>query len=131
MSESKLIVYIDRSEVLEGKLEELKAAYLELAAFVEVHEPRIIAYNVYFNADGRRATVVHVHPDAASLEFHFKVAGAAFTPFADLLRLISIDIYGDPGSSVLQQVRAKAELLGRGTVNVHQHHAGFARSALH
>jgi len=127
MSESKPIVYIDRSEVLEGKLEELKAAYHQLAAFVEANEPRIMAYNVYFTEDGRRASVVHVHPDAASLEFHFKVAGPAFARFADLLKLMTIDVYGNPGDDVLEQVRRKAELLGQAAVVLHEHHAGFTR----
>lgn len=52
MYESKPIIYIDRSEIREGKLEELKAAMKELVELVEVNEPQIIAYNVYFTEDG-------------------------------------------------------------------------------
>ena len=46
------IAYLDTSDVRPGKLEELKAAMAELAAFVELNEPRIISYRVYFSADG-------------------------------------------------------------------------------
>lgn len=127
MPDRQPIVYIDHSEVREGKLDELKAAYRQLASFVEANEPRIIAYNVYFNEEGTRATVAHIHPDVDSLKFHFEKAGPEFTPFAQLLRLISIDIYGDPGDEILEQVRQKAAMLGGETVRVHPHHAGFMR----
>jgi len=30
---------------------------------------------VYLNEDGTQMTVVHVHSDSASLEFHMRVAG--------------------------------------------------------
>lgn len=67
---SEPIVYVDTSEIRPGKLEQLEPAMKELAAFVEANEPRIISYNVYFNPDATRMTVMHVHPDSASLEFH-------------------------------------------------------------
>jgi quinol monooxygenase YgiN len=69
------ILYVDTSEIREGKLEELKTAMKELVEFVETNEPRLIAYNVYLNEDGNQMLVVHVHSDSASLEFHLRVAG--------------------------------------------------------
>ena len=127
MFESRPIVYIDRSEILEGKLEDLKAAMKGLAEFVETNEPRIIAYNVYFTEDGTRMTVMHVHPDTASLEFHMKAAGHAFSKFVEFIKLLTIDVYGKPGDALLEQMRKKAQLLGNGTVVVHELQAGFAR----
>jgi hypothetical protein len=70
------IVYVDTSEVRDGALEELKAGMKELVDFVEASQPRIVAYNIYFSDDGTRMTVVHVHPDSASLEYHMNVGGA-------------------------------------------------------
>ena len=121
------IVYIDNSEIREGKLEELKTAMNELAEFVEANEPRLIAYNVYFNQDGTRMTVFHVHPDSASLEFHMKVAGPLFPKMAEFIKLLTIDVYGKLSGDLLEQMRQKAQMLGSGTVLVHQLHAGFAR----
>ena len=43
------IVVIDSSEIREGKLEKLKTALKELAAFVEADEADPIAYNIYFD----------------------------------------------------------------------------------
>lgn len=127
MSESKSIVYIDRSEVRKGKLDELKAAMKELVELVEANEPRIIAYNVYLTENGTRMTVIHVHPDSTSLEFHMKVAGPAFSKFAEFVKLLTIDIYGKLSDDLLEQMRKKAQMLGNGTVIVHELHAGFAR----
>jgi quinol monooxygenase YgiN len=121
------IVYIDTSEIQEGKLEELKTAIKELLNFIEANEPRLIAYNVYFNEDGTRMTVVHVHPDSASLEHHMDVAGPAFSKFVQFVKLLTIDVYGELNDPLLAQVRQKAQMLGGGTVLVHELHAGFAR----
>ena len=68
-----LIVVIDSSEVREGKLEEVQTALKELVEFVEANEAAPIAYNVYFSDDGTRMSVVQIHPNAASMEFHMGV----------------------------------------------------------
>ena len=128
MSDS--IVYVDTSDVRDGALEELKAGMEELVDFVEANEPRIIAYNVYFTDDGTRMTVMHVHPDSASLEYHMEVAGPVFRQFAELVTLEAIHVYGEPSEKVLKQSHEKARLLGRGDVVVDALHAGFARFAV-
>jgi quinol monooxygenase YgiN len=121
------ILYVDTSEIREGKLAELKSAIKDLVEFVDANEPQAIAYNVYFNQDGTRMTVVQIHPDSASLEFHMKVAGPAFPRFTELVKLSTIEIYGRPSDSLLEQLRQKARMLGNGTVVVHELHGGFAR----
>ena len=126
---SEPIIYVDRSDVRPGKLAELEAALDELAAFIEEYEPRLLAYRVYFDEDRTRMTVLHVHPDAASLDFHMREAGPRFPAFAEYLRLRSIDVFGDPGDDLLDRLREKAARLGDGTVRVHDLQAGFARLA--
>jgi hypothetical protein len=123
---SQPLVYVDTSDVREGRLEELKDAIAELADFVDVNEPQILAYSVYLSDDGSEMTVIHVHADAASLEYHMDVAGPAFRKFADLVTLRSIRIYGEPGEQALSMLHDKARLLG-GSVTVHDAHAGFGR----
>jgi hypothetical protein len=124
---SQPLVYVDTSDVREGALEELKGAVRELAEFVDANEPQLIAYNVYLSDDDKQMTVLHIHPDSASLEYHMDVAGPAFRRFADLLTVSSISIYGEPGEKALKQLRDKARLLGSGKVIVHGLHAGFSR----
>ena len=126
---SDAIVYVDTAEVREGALEELEEGMKELVGFVEANEPRLLAYNVYFSDDGTRMTVVHVHPDSASLEYHMEVAGPFFRRFVELVTLSSINVYGAASDGLLAQLHEKARLLGRGTVEVEVLHAGFTRFA--
>jgi len=121
------IVYVDTSEVRAGRLEELKAAMDDLKMFVEANEPQLLAYHVYFSDDGTRMTVLHINPDSASLEFHMKVAGPKFRPIGEFITMLAIDVYGRPGDALVDQLRRKAEMLGSGTVRVHDLHTGFAR----
>jgi hypothetical protein len=129
---SNAIVYVDTAEVREGGLEELKTAIKELVDFVDANVPRLIAYNVYLSDDGARMTVVHVHPDSASLEYLMEVAGPVFRQFVELVTLSSIHLYGEPSEKVLKQLHEKARLLGRGAVvvEVDALHAGFTRFAV-
>ncbi len=124
---SDAILYIDTSDVREGALEELKPAIARLVEFVQANEPRLIAYNVYLTEDGTRMTVVSVHPDAASLEYHLEVAGPLFREFVELVTLSSIQIYGRPSEKALQQAHEKSRLLGGAPVRVEPLHAGFTR----
>lgn len=124
---SEPIIYVDQSEIRDGKLEELEKGLNELAEFVEENEPQLLAYNVYFNEDRTRMTVVHVHSDSESLEFHMQVAGQQFPKFAEFIQLESIDIYGAPSDDLVERLRGKAEMLGSGAVRVHDFHTGVAR----
>ena len=121
------LIYVDTSEVREGAVEELKGAIEKLVEFIDANEPQIVAYGVYLSDDEREMTVVHVHVDAASLEYHLDVAGPAFRKLADLITLSSIRIYGEPSERALTQLHDKARRLGRDDVAVHALEAGFSR----
>lgn len=121
------IVYIDTSTVREGKHGDLEAAVTRLADFVEAHVPRLVSYGFFLNPARTQMTVVAVHPDSASLEYHLDEAGAQFRQFAELIELSRIDVYGQVSDAVLERLHQKARLLGNGTVTVHECHAGFAR----
>jgi len=121
------IIYIDHSEIREGKLEELKNAMNELVEFVEANEPRLIAYTVYLSEDETRMTVVHIHSDSASLEFHMKVAGPVFPKFKEFVKLLTIDVYGNHSGQLMEQLRKKARMLGNATVKAHSLETGFTR----
>lgn len=127
MPETERILYVDQSNVLEGKLDDLRAAIGELSAFVEANEPRIRSYHAYFTADGSRMTITHEHDDAESLAFHMEVAGPLFQPVGRFIRLRAIDVYGWPGTPVLQQLEQKAAMLGPAPVTIHERVVGFAR----
>ncbi len=124
---SEPLVFVDTSEVREGKLEELKTVIKDLAEFVRVNEPRPILYNVYLSEDGTRMTVIQAHPDSASMEYHMKLAGPVFTRFVELIKMSSMDVYGAPSDELREQMRQKALMLGAGGLTVHELAGGFER----
>jgi quinol monooxygenase YgiN len=128
MTMSEPVIYIDRSEIRAGKLEEVRARIKDLTGFIERNEPQLISYAVFVDDDGRHMTVIHVHTDVASLEIHMKVAGPLFGDFAELVQLLTIDVYGALGPELMSQLRQKAELLGGASVRTHELHVGFVRS---
>ena len=121
------IIFVDVSEIVPGKLEEAKAAFTELTAFVEANEPRVISYDVFFDATETAVTVVQIHPDTASMEFHAKVGAELFRRFAGLLTMRTMAIYGEASPELLRAMQTKATMLGAGGVEVHDLHAGFSR----
>ncbi len=72
-------------------------------------------------------TVVAVHPDSESLEFHMDEGNEEFRKFRDFIDLVRIDVYGDVSDGIRERLDRKARMLGRGTVTVHTRHAGFTR----
>jgi hypothetical protein len=124
---SEPLVFVDTSEVREGKLDELKTVINDLAEFVRVNEPRPILYNVYLSEDGTRMTVIQAHPDSASMQYHMKLAGPVFTRFVELIRMSSMDVYGAPSDELREQMRQKALMLGAGGLTVHELAGGFVR----
>jgi hypothetical protein len=124
---SEPIISLDTSLIRVGRLAELKSAVAELVEFVRSNEPRPIVYEVYVDNTESRMTVVQVHPDSASMEYHMTVAGPAFAGFAELVTLSTLDVYGKPSEELLELLRRKVQMLGEATVNVHDLQAGFAR----
>lgn len=123
----KPLIYVDRSEIRPGKLEELRAAIADLAEFVAANEPQLLSYAAFVEADGQHLTVTHIHRDPESLDRHLTVAGPRFARFADLVRLLHIDLYGAPSEAAVAGLRDKAALLGGATVEVHPLETGFIR----
>jgi hypothetical protein len=124
---SEPIIALDTSLIRVGRLDELKRAVAELVEFVRSNEPRPIVYEVYVDHTESRMTIVQVHPDSASMEYHMTVAGPAFAGFAELVTLSTLDVYGKPSEELLELLRRKVQMLGEATVNVHDLQAGFAR----
>ncbi|KQV04426.1 MULTISPECIES: hypothetical protein [unclassified Kitasatospora] len=124
----ELIYYVDRSDIREGKLAEVQNGMRDLATFVEAREPQLMAYNFYIDESESTMTLVAVHPDSASMEFHLELGGPKFRAFGALIRMRSIDVYGRPSPAVVDQLRRKAEMLGGGVVTLHTLQAGFSRN---
>ena len=95
-----------------------------LVDFIEAGEPRLLAFNEYINEERTEVSVVQVHRDAASMEFHMGVVGerAAKAYEETLDATTQIQVFGAPSGAVVQTLRAQA---GAGVpLSVHPDHLG-------
>lgn len=127
LSVSEPIVYIDHSDIRVDSLDELKAGVQRLVDFIDAHEPQLLTYGFYIDDEAAKMTVVAVHSDSASLEFHLAIGAAEFSKLAHLVTLTGIECYGQPSDKAIDQLRTKAATLGNaGSVVSIGRFAGFA-----
>ena len=123
---SDVIVYLDHSDIHEGRLEELKEGIRRLVDVIESLEPQLIAYGFHLDEEAGRMTVTAVHPDSASLELHLEIGREEFRKLADLITLRQIEVYGAISDRARQMLEQKVQMLGAGGVSVVERFAGFA-----
>jgi predicted component of type VI protein secretion system len=68
-------IFIATNRLRDGRFGAEQQRVPGLSQFIEANEPRLIAFHEYVNEDHSEVTVVQVHPDAASLEFHIGIIG--------------------------------------------------------
>jgi hypothetical protein len=121
-------IFIATNQLRAGKLAAERERAIELSAFIESSEPQLLAFNEYASEDGAEVSVVQVHPDAASMEFHMQtVAERAARAYAETLEATtSIQVYGEPSPAVLEMLRRQAGAGVPMTIR-RQHLAGFSR----
>jgi hypothetical protein len=121
-------IFIATNQLRAGKLAAERERAIELSAFIESSEPQLLAFNEYASEDGAEVSVVQVHPDAASMEFHMQtVAERAARAYAETLEATtSIQVYGEPSPAVLEMLRRQAGAGVPMTIR-RQHLAGFTR----
>jgi hypothetical protein len=128
MSGGDLIVYVDRSDVHEGCLEELKFGIRALVAFVDAHQPQMAMYGIYLDEQAHQMTVVSVHPNSASLERHIELGAPEFRKLGPYIALQEIEVFGSLSETAAELVREKAAALGDGgRIRLHEQSAGFGR----
>ena len=113
-----------------GKLEEARKRIAELVDFVETNEPRMIAFHCFLDEAGTKVTIVQVHPDSASMEFHMEVNAKHFATAFDFLdQSISEHRYGQISDSLASEF-AKWDEPGDNKVHMPVHEAGFTRTTV-
>ena len=101
------VIYVGTYQIKEGKRDDFARYWREFVEFVEVSEPRLIAFNAYVNDEGDEVAVLQVHPDGDSVEFHMKVIRehmehAAWEFLGDV---VSEHVYGVIGDAKLETMR--------------------------
>ena len=110
-----------------GKQEEARKRIPELVDFVETNEPRMIAFHAYLDQDGNTLSIVQVHPDAASMEFHMQVNAKHFATAFDWLDTSMSGQYFGPISGALTAELAKWD---EAFTHLPVHAAGFTRTTV-
>jgi len=122
-------IFIATNRLRDGRFDAEQQRVPALSGFIEAHEPRLIAFNEYANEERSEVTVVQVHPDAASFEFHLGVVGdRAREAYAQTLEATtSIGVFGTPSETILQMLRKQAGSAIH--LNIYPHHlGGFTRT---
>jgi len=122
---SELIVYLDHSDIHEGRLEELREGIRRLVEFIEAREPQLIAYGFHLDEAAGRMTVTAVHRDSASLELHLEIGREEFRKLGEMITLRQIEIYGAISDRARQMLEQKAQMLGGRGLTVVERFAGF------
>ena len=129
---SSPFIFIATNRLKPGAYEAERRRVPGLAEFIRAGEPRLLAFNEYINAERSEVTVVQVHPDAASMEFHIGVvrerAAQAYSETLDATT--QIQVFGTPSEAVVETLRTQA---GAGVpLSVHPEHlGGFTRIGEH
>lgn len=123
-------VFIGTHTIKSGKLEEAKKRFQELVDLVETNEPRMIAFNIYLDEQGNKVSIVQVHPDSASMEFHMKVISEHLSDAFDYLETTESEhVYGAASDALSEMLRKYADPSAPPTF-MPVHEAGFTRSTV-
>ena len=129
---SSPFIFIATNRLKPGAYEAERQRVPGLVGFIRAGEPRLLAFNEYINRERTEVTVVQIHPDAASMEFHMGVVRErAVQAYSETLDATTqIQVFGNPSEAVVETLRAQA---GAGVpLSVHPEHlGGFTRIGGH
>jgi hypothetical protein len=123
-------IFIATNRLKAGRLTLERERLPKLVEFIEANEPRLIAFNEYVNEAGDEIAVVHVHPDAESMEAHLEIVRErAQEAYAQTLEAtLRIQVFGRPTQTILNTLRQQASSGVEISVS-REHLGGFTRSA--
>ena len=121
------LIYVGTYTVKPGNQEEARRRLAALVDFVETNEPRMIAFNAYLDRVGTTVSIVQVHPDSASMEFHMQVNAKHFATAFDWIENSLQGQYFGPVSDALAAELAKWE---ESSTHMPEHAAGFTRTTV-
>ena len=95
------IIFISNQRIKKGKLEDYKKNYLQVANMTEATKPKTAAHLAYLNEEGTKASIVHVFPDAESMEVHMKGVDELAKKAYQFMEIERFEIYGRPSDKIL------------------------------
>jgi len=101
---SEPIIFISHQKVKEGKLEGYKQYYRQVAEQAKAEKPGTIAHLAYLNEEGAELSIIHIFPDAGSMEAHMKGVDELAKKAYEYVEILSFEIYGKPTDTVLENM---------------------------
>ena len=101
---SEPIVFISNQRVKEGKLEGYKQYYRRVAEMTEATKPGTAAHLAYVNEDGNELSIIHIFPDAESMELHMIGVDELAKKAYEYVEILSFEIYGKPTDTVVERM---------------------------
>lgn len=113
---SEPIIFISNQRVKEGKLEEYKLYYQQVAERAKADKPGTVAHLAYLNEVGSELSIIHIFPDAESMELHMIGVDELAKKAYEYVEILSFEIYGKATEAVLERMM---QIVGSGiAVNI-------------
>lgn len=104
---SQPFIFVTSHTIQEDRLDDFAEVQRRFVEFVEAYEPRLIGLHLYSSGDGTRFSLVQIHPDADSMEFHLHMIGAILRQALELVTTDRVQVFGAPGErtrALLEQI---------------------------
>jgi hypothetical protein len=101
---SEPIIFISNQRVKEGKLEGYKHYYRQVAEQAKANKPGAVAHLAYHNDEGTELSIIHIFPDAESMELHMIGVDELAKKAYEYVEILSFEIYGQPADMVLERM---------------------------
>jgi hypothetical protein len=124
---SEPIVFVSHFKVKEGRSDNMRDLSNQIARAMEAGRPCTVGFLFYVEQAGTRMSIIHVFPDAESMELHFAGADERSSAAYEYVDPDGWEIYGKPSEAVLEQMRREAASAGVGLDLQPEFLAGFLR----
>jgi quinol monooxygenase YgiN len=102
---SEPIVFISRSRVKEGKLEEFERFFRAGSEKLKGEKPGTVAFLTYASDSGDEVTIVHLFPNAEAMERHMEGVAERSKEAFQFIESAGFDVYGAPNDGVLEMMK--------------------------
>jgi quinol monooxygenase YgiN len=99
---SDRVIYVDRFEINEGKVDDLRRYAGDIATIANEQTPGVLSFHYYVDDAGEHGTAVIVFADAQSLDGYLEIASSYFRRGVELLRSTDIELLGKPTDEAAQ-----------------------------
>ncbi len=104
------LILVNSYRLQPGKEDAYQEGFRKTTELVEAEEPKMLYFAHHLSEDGTTATTVQVHADADNLLYHMELVAEHIQQAAEHIEWssMSLDVYGTPSPTLLEQMRQVA-----------------------